>query len=80
MFIVKSFAWRLTLRLLPTFEKLLSGWIEQGYELVSTKTVYHNLDRAHLPYFAAERGIVAGRSGTLMVQGKPFLADPEYAA
>ena len=68
------------MRLLQSFEKLLSGWTGQGYELVSTETVYHNLDRAHLPTFAAERGTVAGRSGTLMVQGKPFLADPEYAA
>ena len=60
-------------RLLPTFEKLLSGWREQGYELVATDTIYRNLDRAHLPYFVAERGTVPGRSGTLLMQGKPFL-------
>jgi peptidoglycan/xylan/chitin deacetylase (PgdA/CDA1 family) len=64
------------MRLLPTFEKLLSGWREQGYELVATETVYHNLDRAHLPYFNAERGSVPGRSGTLLMQGKPFLPSP----
>ena len=61
------------MRLLPTFEKLLGGWKEQGYELVATETVYRNLDRAHLPYFTAERGTVPGRSGSLLVQGKPFL-------
>lgn len=63
------------MRLLPTFEKLLSGWQEQGYELVSTETVYRHLDRARLPCFAAERGTVAGRSGTLLMQGKPFLSE-----
>ena len=61
------------MRLLPTFEKLLQGWREQGYELVATETIYRNLDRAHLPYFTAERGSVPGRSGTLLMQGKPFL-------
>ena len=63
------------MRLLPTFEKLLSGWQEQGYELVSTETVYRHLDRARLPCFVAERGTVAGRSGTLLMQGKPFLSE-----
>ena len=61
------------MRLLPVFEQLLSGWREQGYELVATETIFRNLDRAHLPYFVAERGTVPGRSGTLLMQGKPFL-------
>ena len=61
------------MRLLPAFEKLLSGWNAQGYELVATETVYRNLDRTHLPYFAAVRGTVPGRSGTLLLQGGPFL-------
>jgi hypothetical protein len=61
------------MRLLPTIEKLLMGWQEQGYELVATESVYRNLDRAHLPYFTAERGTIPGRSGTLLMQGKPFL-------
>jgi hypothetical protein len=64
------------MRLLATFEKLLIGWREQGYELVATEAIYRNLDRVHLPYFAAERGTVAGRSGTLLFQGKPFLSAP----
>ena len=66
------------MRLLPTFEKLLSGWYQQGYELVPTDVVYRNLDRSHLPYFAAVRGTIPGRSGTLLLQGKPFL--PALAA
>ncbi len=61
------------MRLLPVFEKLLSGWREQEYELVSTDTVYRHLNRAHLPYFTADRGTVPGRSGSLLVQGRPFL-------
>ena len=64
------------MRLLSVFEQLLAGWREQGYELVATETVYSNLYRGHLPYFVAERGEVPGRSGTLLMQGKPFLPLP----
>ena len=52
---------------------LLAGWKEQDYELVATETIYKNLDRAHLPYFAAQNAGLPGRSGTLLLQGKPFL-------
>ncbi|MEQ1516270.1 MAG: polysaccharide deacetylase family protein [Usitatibacteraceae bacterium] len=68
------------MRLLHTFERLLTGWREQGYELVATDTVYQNLDRANIPYFSAERGAVPGRSGTLLMQGKSFLAAQKLAA
>lgn len=71
------------MRLLPALEKLLDGWRQQGYELVATETIYQNLDRSHLPYFVAERGTIAGRSGSLLMQGKPFLpsaADLKQAA
>ena len=61
------------MRLLPVFEKLLSGWKDQGYELVPADTVYRNLNRAHLPYYEAQSGSVSGRSGHLLLQGKPFL-------
>ena len=61
------------MRLLPTFERLLQGWREQGYELVATGTIYRNLDRVHLPYFVADYGTLPGRSGRLLMQGKPFL-------
>ncbi len=68
------------MRLLPVFEKLLSGWKAQGYELVATNTVYQNLDRIHLPYFEAKSGTVPGRSGNLLLQGKPFLPTLAEAA
>ena len=61
------------MRLLPVFEKLLVGWKDQGYEFVATETIYKNLDRAHLPYFTAQNAGLPGRSGTLLLQGKPFL-------
>ncbi|MBL0125738.1 MAG: polysaccharide deacetylase family protein [Betaproteobacteria bacterium] len=65
------------MRLLPVFDKLLAGWKDQGYELVSTETVYRNLDRAHLPYYEAKSGSIPGRSGLLLLQGRPFL--PKHA-
>jgi len=63
------------MRLKPVFEKLLAGWREQGYELVATETLHSHLDRAHLPYFHAVQGTVAGRSGTLLLQGSRFLGE-----
>ena len=61
------------MRLLPVFEQLLIGWKEQGYDLVSTRTIYANLNLKHLPYFNAIHGEIAGRSGHLLLQGSPFL-------
>jgi peptidoglycan/xylan/chitin deacetylase (PgdA/CDA1 family) len=68
------------MRLLPVFEKLLAGWRSQGYELVATETIHRNLDRAHLPYFDALMGTLPGRSGTLLIQGRPFLPIAAEAA
>lgn len=61
--------------LLPTFEKLLIGWQQQGYELVATEAVYQALDRSKLPHFHVRQGSTAGRSGTLLLQGPRFLAE-----
>ena len=73
------------MRLKPAFEQLLIGWKAQGYELVPTRTIFAALPRniqsqLVLPYFAAEQGEIAGRSGTLLLQGKPFLPIIEEAA
>ena len=68
------------MRLLPVFEKMLAGWREQGYELVASETIYRRLDRAHLPYFEAKMDQLPGRSGSLLIQGKPFLPTPVKAA
>jgi undecaprenyl phosphate-alpha-L-ara4FN deformylase len=54
---------------LPTFERLLSGWQRQGYELVSTEALFRSLAPAGLPKHDVVLGEVPGRSGTLAVQG-----------
>ena len=56
-------------KLLPAFEALLEGWLEQGYELVSLKALYDSLDVAALPRHEVVYGEVPGRSGTLALQG-----------
>lgn len=63
------------MRLLPVLERLIMGWKDQGYELVSTRSVYEQTDIATLPYYNAQLGEIAGRSGTLLVQGLPHLAE-----
>ncbi|HTY04854.1 MAG TPA: polysaccharide deacetylase family protein [Rhodocyclaceae bacterium] len=63
------------MRLSHVFEKLLAGWQDQGYELVALNTVAHGLNVASLPRHEMLRGELPGRSGTLMVQGPPFLAN-----
>lgn len=56
------------MRLLPVFERLLSGWKAQGYELVSMTTQRSVLDDAALPVCDVAAGTVPGRSGTLACQ------------
>jgi peptidoglycan/xylan/chitin deacetylase (PgdA/CDA1 family) len=63
------------MKLAPVFEKLLLGWQEQGYELVSTAKLREGLDPALLPRHKIGWGEVPGRSGELLVQGPEFLAD-----
>lgn len=68
------------MRLLPVLEALLAGWREQGYELVSTRTLYESFDPFSLPRCEVVTGAVPGRSGTLMVQGPEFLASADRVA
>ncbi|MGL4604953.1 MAG: polysaccharide deacetylase family protein [Iodobacter sp.] len=62
------------MKLLPVFERLLQGWIDQGYQLVSTAQLHAALDTASLPYHSVEMGELEGRSGTLALQGPRFPA------
>ncbi|MBU6469169.1 MAG: 4-deoxy-4-formamido-L-arabinose-phosphoundecaprenol deformylase [Gammaproteobacteria bacterium] len=55
--------------LMPVFEKLLSGWKAQGYELVATRDIAAKLDRKTLPVHEVVMGEIPGRSGTLALQG-----------
>jgi len=57
------------MKLLPVFRRLIRGWYAQGYQLVSMRTLYAQLDIAALPGAPVEYGSVPGRSGVLAVQG-----------
>jgi peptidoglycan/xylan/chitin deacetylase (PgdA/CDA1 family) len=54
---------------MPVFDRLLSGWRAQGYELVSTKKMFESLDPASLPAHEVRMESIPGRSGELAVQG-----------
>jgi len=60
--------------LLPVFEKLLGGWKEQGYDIVSLDGLFEAIDASRLPRHELVRGMIEGRAGTLMLQGPEFLA------
>ena len=62
------------MKLAPVFDQLLNGWAKQGYKLVSVADYYRSLDRHALPHCELLQGEIPGRSGTLLLQGKPFLA------
>jgi len=64
--------------LAPAFDKLLTGWKEQGYELTSLRDYFDALPSRDLPRHDVAAGSIEGRSGTLAVQGPEFLA--QYAA
>ena len=68
------------MKLAPLFERLLTGWREQGYRLTAMQELAAGLDIDRLPRHEMIRGEVAGRSGTLMLQGEEFLADWKEAA
>ncbi len=60
------------MKLLPEFEKLITGWKEQGFRLVSTRTLFEEQARNSLPYFQARAGEVPGRSGHLFLSTDPY--------
>ncbi len=68
------------MKLSGVFERLLTGWREQGYDIVPLREVAAGLDAAVLPRCEVVSGELAGRSGTLMLQGEEFLADYKEAA
>jgi len=59
------------MRLLDSFERLLIGWKAQGYRLAGMRELFASLDPARLPRHRAAIGEIAGRSGTLALQGPP---------
>jgi peptidoglycan/xylan/chitin deacetylase (PgdA/CDA1 family) len=57
-----------------TFEALLAGWKAQGYELVSLSSFRRQLDEEKIGQHEVVFGPVAGRSGTLALQGGTRIA------
>ncbi len=57
------------MKLLPVLRRLIQGWYAQGYQLVSMRTLFRQLDIGQLPGGRVESGSVPGRSGVLAVQG-----------
>ncbi len=62
------------LKLLPVIDRLLVGWRDQGYRLGALRTLASATPRASLPRHEVARGSVAGRTGTLLIQG-PAVGD-----
>jgi peptidoglycan/xylan/chitin deacetylase (PgdA/CDA1 family) len=62
------------MKLLPVFQQLLAGWKSQGYQLASLRQYISGLPAHDLPRHEITVGEVPGRSGTLAMQGKEFLA------
>lgn len=61
-------------KLAGAFETMLAGWKALGYELVPLRDVLATLQMARLPRHELVNGEIGGRSGTLALQGKEFLA------
>ena len=59
----------------PVLATLLTGWRAQGYDLVPVRALYDALEPMALPRCSVAPGAIAGRSGTLLLQGEEFLAD-----
>ena len=62
------------MKLLPVFDALLSGWKAMGFDLVPTRELFDALTPQALPRHELVMGEIPGRSGTLALQGKEFLA------
>ena len=57
------------MKLLPAMERMLQGWIAQGYELISMRELYQRLHPSTLPKHSVTMSELVGRSGLLAVQG-----------
>ncbi len=66
-------------QLAPVFERLLSGWKAAGLDCLTVGDYAARIDRSTLPEHTVELGEVAGRSGTLAVQGALVLREPQPA-
>src|SRR6516162_1033442 len=67
------------MQLAHVFERLLSGWKAQGWQLASMRALHETLQPLALPRCEVGPGSVPGRSGTLLCQGPDFLAEVDLA-
>jgi peptidoglycan/xylan/chitin deacetylase (PgdA/CDA1 family) len=67
------------MRLAPAFEQLIVGWKAQGWTLGPTRSLFEAVEPMALPRCAVGPGTIPGRTGTLLVQGREFLADVDLA-
>lgn len=58
------------MKLLPAMERMLQGWIAQGYKLISMGDLYQQLQPSALPRHSVAMRELPGRSGLLAVQGE----------
>jgi undecaprenyl phosphate-alpha-L-ara4FN deformylase len=63
------------MRLAPAFEQLLIGWKAQGWTLGPTRALFDAVEPMALPRCETGPGTIAGRTGTLLVQGPEFLGE-----
>jgi peptidoglycan/xylan/chitin deacetylase (PgdA/CDA1 family) len=67
------------MRLASAFEQLILGWKAQGWTLGPVRALYESVEPMALPRCVTGPGTVAGRTGTLLVQGEEFLGDVDLA-
>jgi len=58
------------MKLAPVFEQLLTGWQQQGYQLVSMADYFSAFDMNKLPHERVVQGSIEGRSGVLALQSQ----------
>jgi peptidoglycan/xylan/chitin deacetylase (PgdA/CDA1 family) len=60
-------------KLADAFDASMSGWKAQGYQLLALRGMYEGLDLKTLPRNSIRYAEIAGRAGTLTMQGPEFL-------
>jgi len=66
-------------RLAGVFEQLLIGWKAQGWALGPVRALRDAVEPLALPRCETMLAPIAGRSGTLLMQGEEFLGDADVA-
>ena len=67
------------MHLAPAFEQLVLGWKAQGWTLGPVRSLFEAVEPMALPRCTVAAGTIAGRSGTVLVQGAEFLGDVDLA-